>query len=212
MPQLYRRTSRVPDKSLVDVRTILIFSMIATVSFFAVSWFAKGWSPPQTVKHFLAAAGCDAAASAGLFETKRGAPGYWPHHDGNSDGVACELTSRPSVGLCSGGNRAARRVTCVVDGDTIWEEGSKLRFLDIDAAETDNKASCAAERVAAAKGAQMVIEAMQTGYRIHYTGRTGGYGRDLVKMYNSDGQDVGQLLIQQGFAQPWPNSSNPWCD
>jgi endonuclease YncB( thermonuclease family) len=212
MSQHQDRTSRAPEKPLIDVRMILVLAMIATVSFFAVVWLARGWTPPQTVQHFVAATGCDAAASAGLFETERGSPGYWQHLDDDHNVVACELTKRPTVGLCSGGDRAARRVTCVVDGDTIWEEGNKLRFLDIDAAETDSKASCAAERVAAAKGAQMVIEVMQTGYRIHYTGRTGGYGRDLVKMYNSDGQDVGQLLIQQGFAQPWPNSSNPWCD
>lgn len=32
---------------------------------------------------------------------------------------------------CAGGNR----VTCVVDGDTLWIEGTKIRAADIDAPE-----------------------------------------------------------------------------
>ena len=29
--------------------------------------------------------------------------------------------------VCSGGNRAARKLTCIVDGDTGWENGVKWR-------------------------------------------------------------------------------------
>ncbi len=34
------------------------------------------------------------------------------------------------------GDRVARRLTCLVDGDTGWELGTKWRLLDIDTPET----------------------------------------------------------------------------
>jgi endonuclease YncB( thermonuclease family) len=41
-----------------------------------------------------------------------------------------------AIDTCSGGNRAARKVTRIVDGDTIWQAGVKMRLLDIDTPET----------------------------------------------------------------------------
>ncbi|MEN3793937.1 hypothetical protein [Fulvimarina sp. MAC3] len=37
------------------------------------------------------------------------------------------------------------------------------------------------------------------------------YGRALVSIQLSNGRDAGQTLIDEGLAQPWPNSGNPWC-
>jgi endonuclease YncB( thermonuclease family) len=45
-------------------------------------------------------------------------------------------TPAAAIDICSGGNRAERRVTCVVDGDTIWHDGVKMRLLEIDTPET----------------------------------------------------------------------------
>jgi len=57
-----------------------------------------GWSiadvKPKTaldgVRHLLAAPNCDAARSVGLAPSRRGQPGYWPKHDRDGDGIACE--------------------------------------------------------------------------------------------------------------------------
>jgi endonuclease YncB( thermonuclease family) len=52
--------------------------------------------------------------------------------------IVAVLMAAPAMAtdICSGGNRAERRVTCVVDGDTIWQSGVKMRLLDIDTPET----------------------------------------------------------------------------
>ncbi|KQQ37202.1 hypothetical protein ASG19_12750 [Rhizobium sp. Leaf306] len=45
-------------------------------------------------------------------------------------------TPAAAIDICTGGNRAKRKVTCVVDGDTIWQDGVKMRLLEIDTPET----------------------------------------------------------------------------
>jgi endonuclease YncB( thermonuclease family) len=40
--------------------------------------------------------------------------------------------------ICSGRNRAARHVTCVVDGDKWWQNGVKYRLACVDAVELDD--------------------------------------------------------------------------
>lgn len=59
--------------------------------------------------------------------------------------VALAPVAASAIDICSGGNRAARKVTCVVDGDTIWQNGVKMRLLDIDTPETF-EAQCDRER------------------------------------------------------------------
>jgi Excalibur calcium-binding domain len=48
------------------------------------------WPPLVTVRHLLAAPNCDAERTVGLAPARRGQPGYWPSHDADSDGIACE--------------------------------------------------------------------------------------------------------------------------
>src|SRR5690606_633665 len=49
--------------------------------------------------------------------------------------VAALAGPAEAIEICSGGNRAARKVTCLVDADTGWERGVKWRLLDIDTPE-----------------------------------------------------------------------------
>jgi endonuclease YncB( thermonuclease family) len=41
-----------------------------------------------------------------------------------------------AINICSGGTRAKRKLTRVVDGDTILQNGVKMRLLEIDTPET----------------------------------------------------------------------------
>jgi endonuclease YncB( thermonuclease family) len=56
--------------------------------------------------------------------------------------AACMLSAAPAAAtgwpVCHGGNRAARHVTCVVDGDTWWRNGVKYRLACVDAVEIDD--------------------------------------------------------------------------
>ncbi|WP_293619358.1 excalibur calcium-binding domain-containing protein [Ponticaulis sp.] len=52
------------------------------------------WPAHQTVLHWLAAPDCDAARAVGLAPSNRGEPGYYNKHDGDDDGIACEVWPR----------------------------------------------------------------------------------------------------------------------
>lgn len=117
-----------------------------------------------------------------------------------------------AIDECSGGNRAERRLSCVVDGDTLWEKGKKLRMLDIDAPETFG-AACERERKIGDAAKERLIALMNRGYRIEYSGnkdRTSDK-RDLVHVILNDGRDAGTVLMKEGLAQAWPNRGNQWC-
>lgn len=104
------------------------------------------------------------------------------------------------------------RRTCLVDGDTGWQDGIKWRMLGIDAPEIDDKAGCAAEREKATASLERLTWLMADGYRIKPSGRKDRFGRALVDVELKDGRDAGRILMQEGLAQPWPNSGNVWCD
>lgn len=118
------------------------------------------------------------------------------------------------IGICHGGNRAGRNVTCLVDGDTGWERGIKWRLLAVDAPELSG-AACQREHALALRSRNRLIQLMRRGYAIHWTGeqdRKGKQGRQLVMVRLADGRDAGRVLIQERLAQPWPNRGNVWCE
>ncbi|WP_165931946.1 thermonuclease family protein [Neorhizobium sp. JUb45] len=122
-------------------------------------------------------------------------------------------TPAMAIDTCSGGNRAARKVTCVVDGDTIWQRGVKMRLLDIDAPETSG-AQCDRERAIGKQATHRLQQLMASGYRIIDDGKKDRTSdrRSLVRVILPDGRDAGKVLIHEGLAQHWPNVGNRWCD
>ncbi|MBB4005212.1 MAG: thermonuclease family protein [Aurantimonas endophytica] len=127
--------------------------------------------------------------------------------------VAVRPANRPlqyrSMPTCSGGARAERGVTCLVDGDTGWEKGEKWRIAGIDTPEL-SKPECAAERRAAVAARDRMQTLMGGGYSLAGHG-TDRYGRRLVTVRLSDGRDAGEVLVAEGLSQRWPNRGNPWC-
>lgn len=120
----------------------------------------------------------------------------------------------PSVAMsfesCSGSDRAARRVTCLVDGDTGWEKGEKWRLLDIDTPEIDHHA-CPAELAKGREALARLGTLMDRGYSIAWQGKRDRSGRKLIHIVTADGKDAGRVLLREGLAQPWPNTGNIWC-
>jgi hypothetical protein len=79
--------------------TILV--VLAAVGSFAVTmgvmtlqpWSALSsspWTAAMHAKHLAAYADCAAVRAVGLASAYRGQPGYWPQHDRDKDGIACE--------------------------------------------------------------------------------------------------------------------------
>ena len=49
------------------------------------------FEPYDTFRHWMSIPNCNAAGAWSLAPARRGQPGYWPKHDADNDGVACEV-------------------------------------------------------------------------------------------------------------------------
>jgi micrococcal nuclease len=101
------------------------------------------------------------------------------------------------------------RVTCVVDGDTFWLKGEKIRLADVDAPESGG--GCLEERRTAAEAAGRLAELLDEGaFEVVRTGRD-IYGRTLA-VVTIDGDSVGSILVQEHMARPWQGHKENWCE
>lgn len=102
------------------------------------------------------------------------------------------------------------RVNCVVDGDSVWIDGQRVRLLGIDAPEM--QARCPAERELALRARQRLAEMLSSG---SVTTKSDGpdkdrYGRLLRRVF-VEGVEVGPLLVSEGLARIWVGRREPWC-
>lgn len=104
---------------------------------------------------------------------------------------------------------ADKRVTCVVDGDTLWLRGEKIRLSGIDAPEL-SEPRCRSERERAQRATDRLVTLMN-GHRIEIR-RSGvdRYKRTLADIF-VDGVDVGAVLVREGLARDWNGRRRPWC-
>jgi micrococcal nuclease len=102
-----------------------------------------------------------------------------------------------------------RRITCVVDGDTLWFQGIKIRLLDIDAPEVEGL--CVNERQLAQSATLELTRLLNTGLiRIAYDGQD-RYGRHLATLLVLEGE-VGPAMLAAGLAVPFgQRGPSPWC-
>ena len=109
--------------------------------------------------------------------------------------------------LCQGG----ARTDCVVDGDTFWLRGEKIRIADIDTPET-RKAQCGAERDMGLRATHRLQRLLNAGaFSLMPADReTDRYGRSL-RVVSRDGRSIGAMLVAEGLARPWSGSRQPWC-
>jgi len=105
---------------------------------------------------------------------------------------------------------SGKRVTCVVDGDTIWLEGEKIRIQDYDTPETTtNICGGSQETALGRKATKRLIELLDQGATVQRTGRD-KYGRTLA-IIRVNGRSVGEVLIEEGLARHWPDGVEFWC-
>lgn len=159
-------------------------------------------------RHLLSVAAIVAVVGAGV-------PTGWHLLSGQSpttgDVTPLAVMQQTSIDICYAGDRQARKVTCIVDGDTGWEAGVKWRLYSVDTPELSNP-TCSNERSKAIAARDRLRELMRSGYSIEWMGSSGNYGRKLVRIRLADGRYAGQILMQEGLAQPWPNTGNVWCN
>jgi endonuclease YncB( thermonuclease family) len=86
------------------------------------------------------------------------------------------------MGFCYSG----LRINCVVDGDTVWVAGEKIRLQSIDAPEIDGK--CAYEKDLAQRAKHRLNEILSAEpFSVARSGKD-RYGRTLAAIYNSSGE------------------------
>lgn len=102
-------------------------------------------------------------------------------------------------------------INCVVDGDTFWIDGEKIRVADIDAPET-HPSRCP-EEARLGNAATDRLQALLNAGPVTLAAAdrdTDRYGRKL-RVVMRGGQSLGEVLVQEGLARPWVGHREPWC-
>jgi len=115
--------------------------------------------------------------------------------------------SRARFGLCHSGGGS----NCVVDGDTFWFGGQKIRIADIDTPET-HPPRCAEEARLGGAATQRLHALLNAGpFTLESADRdTDRYGRAL-RIVRRDGQSLGGVLVDEGLARWYDGGRQPWC-
>jgi len=114
---------------------------------------------------------------------------------------------RASFGTCHTGGGT----NCVVDGDTLWLGGEKIRVADIDAPET-HPARCAEEQALGDRATQRLRQLLNGGaVSLEPIDRDEDrHGRKL-RIVLVDGRSVGDTLVDEGLARRYAGRRRAWC-
>jgi endonuclease YncB( thermonuclease family) len=140
----------------------------------------------------------------------------WAWHAGDFSTLRpTSLVGSPPVGddyavtfsMCSG---LVRR-NCIVDGDTLWLDGEKIRIADINAPEV-SKPNCANEARLGGEATQGLLHLMNAGrFSLQTVDRdVDRYGRKL-RIVTRQGESIGAVLVNQGLAERWNGRRAGWC-
>ena len=132
-------------------------------------------------------------------------------------GVAPEAVPRAGAGSgdvvharfdrCSG----PVRVNCVVDGDTFWMDGEKIRIADLNAPEISSP-ECASEARLGARATDALIVQLNAGpFALERIDRDEDrYGRKLRRVTRG-GESVGEAMVGAGVARWYGEGRRWWC-
>ena len=115
---------------------------------------------------------------------------------------------QPYLELCEDGPRS----NCVVDGDTLWLNGKKIRVADIDTPEIGSP-KCDYEYDLGMRATYRFRDLLNEGpFSVEGIGNrdTDRYGRQL-RVITRNGQSIGDMLVSEGLARTWTGRREPWC-
>lgn len=103
------------------------------------------------------------------------------------------------------------RTTCVVDGDTIWYRGEKIRIADINTPEV-SEPDCAYEAQLGEQATARLTALLNAGpFTLEPVDRAqDSYGRSLYVITRA-GQSLGAALVAEGLAEEWQGYRRDWC-
>lgn len=104
------------------------------------------------------------------------------------------------------------RRTCVVDGDTIWLDGVKIRIADIDTPEI-SQPQCSREYDLGIRARDRLVVLLNQGaFSAVTVGNRDedGFGRKL-RVLVRHGRSLGDQLVAEGLARTWTGTKETWC-
>lgn len=116
-------------------------------------------------------------------------------------------TESASFSFCHNGGGT----NCVVDGDTIYYRGAKIRIADIDTPETHGP-RCPAEAERGAAATRRMQELVNAGpFTLESIDRDEDrYGRKL-RILTRGGESLGAVLVDEGLARYYAGGRRSWC-
>ena len=119
-----------------------------------------------------------------------------------------EIVTSRYFPICASGPR----VDCIVDGDTFWMGGEKIRIADINTPEI-GEPQCRRERALGEEAKRRLHQLMNAGPVS--LRRAGGQDRDrygrLLRTVHRDGRSLGDILVAEGLAHRWNGRRESWC-
>lgn len=101
--------------------------------------------------------------------------------------------------------------SCVIDGDTFWLEGVKIRIADIDTPELKGRCDWEIQKAEEARD-RLVLLLNEGPFDIQPIGDRDEdqYGRKL-RVLTRGGNSIGDQLVSEGLARTWTGRREPWC-
>lgn len=123
------------------------------------------------------------------------------------------VTAVQRLELCGHNQPNTSDKTCIVDGDTLWLQGTNIRLEGIDTPESRTNICGSFREIELAYAATDRLQELLNGgsWSIEMSGIDGTGSRRLATI-RIDGEDVGDVLIREGLARSWPDGDEFWCD
>lgn len=113
--------------------------------------------------------------------------------------------------MCSLNQRNTADKTCIVDGDTLWLNGEKIRLEGFDTPEPQTSI-CGGdqEKALAAQASARLQELLNDN---EWTIERDGMDRNerTLATIRIGGRDVGEWLVEERLARWWPDGEEWWC-
>ena len=122
-------------------------------------------------------------------------------------GEALRDTESARFDACGRGER----INCVIDGDTFWYAGEKIRVADINTPEV-SEPQCPREAALGARATTRLQALLNEGaFTLASVDRDRDpYGR-LLRTVTRDGTSLGAVLVREGLAEEWRGRRSGWC-
>ena len=129
---------------------------------------------------------------------------FWP-------GQATSQETGAGISASFGSCHVGGGHNCVVDGDTLWVEGVKVRVADVDAPETHGY-KCASEKALGDRATARLRQLVNSGtVTLAPIDRDEDRYRRKLRIVMVDGESVGESLVGEGLARRYEGGRKPWC-